>query len=133
LIVNEHLWIGSISYVKIKTFKYLGSLVTNRNSAQEEITFRLEAGNACYYSFQTLLSCRLLSKNLKIGIYKTTTLPDVLYGCEAWSLTFREERRLRVLENRRRIFLLKMGENVEWRRLHIEECHSLNRSPNQGD
>jgi hypothetical protein len=58
------------------------------------------AGNSCYYAVQTLLSCRLLSKNLKIKIYKTIVLPFVLYGCEAWSLTLREESRLRVFENR---------------------------------
>ena len=52
------------------------------------------------YSVQNLLSSRLLSKNLKIKIYRTIILPVVLYGCETWSLTLREERRLRVFENR---------------------------------
>ena len=52
------------------------------------------------------MSSRLLSKNLKIKIYRTIILPVVLYGCEAWSLTLREERKLRVFENMvlRRIF-----------------------------
>ena len=63
--------------------------------------YRLGAGNSCYYSVQTLLSSRLLSKNLKIKIYKII-LPVVLYGCETWSLTLREERRLRVFENRKK-------------------------------
>ena len=69
---------------------------------------------------------------MKIKIYKTIILPVVLYGYEAWSLTLREERRLRVLENRipRRIFGLKRDENGKWRRLHNEELHSLYRSPN---
>ena len=64
--------------------------------------------------------------------YKTIILPVVLYGCEAWSLTLREESRLSVFENRilRRIFGPKSDENVEWRRLHNEERHSLCRSPN---
>jgi hypothetical protein len=64
------------------------------------------AQNACYYSVQNLLSSRLLSKNLKIRIYRTIILPVVLYGCETWLLTLKEERRLRVFENRvlRRIF-----------------------------
>jgi hypothetical protein len=48
----------------------------------------------------SLLSSRLLSRNLKVKIYKTIILPVVLYGCETWSLTLREERRLRVFENR---------------------------------
>ena len=63
-------------------------------------------GNACYHLVQNLLSCRLLSRKLKIKIYRTIILPIVLYGCEAWSLTLREERKLRVFENMvlRRIF-----------------------------
>ena len=67
---------------------------------------RLELGNACYYSVQNLLSSRLLSKNLKIKIYRT------LYECETWSLTLREEKRLRVCENRvlRRVFGPKRDE-----------------------
>ena len=66
-----------------------------------------------------------LSKNLKIEIYKTIILPVVLYGCEAWSLTLREESRIL-----RRIFGPKRDENGEWRRLHNEELHSLYHSPN---
>ena len=55
---------------------------------------------------QNLLSFRLLSKNLNIKIYRTVILPVVLYGCETWSLTLREERKLRAFENRvlRKIF-----------------------------
>ena len=74
----------------------------------------------------------VLSKNLKIKIYSTIVLPVVLYGCETWFLTLREESRLRVFENRilRRIFGPKRHENEEWRRLHNEELHNLYRSPN---
>jgi hypothetical protein len=70
----------------------------------------------------------VLSKNLKIKIYKTIILPVVLYGCETWSLTFREEHILRVFENRvlRRIFGPKRDEVTgEWRKLHNEEFHDL--------
>jgi hypothetical protein len=67
---------------------------------QEDIKIRLNSGNACYHSVQNLLSSRLSSKNLKIRIYKTIILPVVLYGCETWSLTLREEHRLWVFENR---------------------------------
>jgi hypothetical protein len=66
----------------------------------------------------------LLSKNLKIKIYRTIILPVVLYGCETWSLTLREEHRLRVLGNRllRRMFGPKRDEVTgEWRKLHNEE------------
>ena len=77
---NENIKIGSNSYEKVKTFKYLGSLLTNLNSIQEKIKCRLKAGNSCYYSVQTLFSSRLLSKNLKIKIYKTIILPVVKRG-----------------------------------------------------
>jgi hypothetical protein len=78
----------------------------------EEIKRTLNSGNAFYHSVQNLLSSRLLSKNVKIRIYNTIILPVVLYGCETWSLTLREEHRLRVFENRvlRRIFGPKRAE-----------------------
>jgi len=76
--------------------RYLGTTITNQNSVQEEIKSRLKSENACYYSVQNLLSSSLLSKNLKIKIYRIIILPVVLYGCETWSLTFREESGLRV-------------------------------------
>ena len=80
-----------------------------------------------------LLSSSLLSKNLKIKIYRTLILPVVLYGCETWSLTLREEHRLRVFENRvlRRIFGPKRdGVTGDWRKLHNEELNDLYCSPN---
>jgi hypothetical protein len=78
------------------------------------------------------LSSRLLSSNVKVKIYKTIILPVVLYGYETWSLTLREEHRLRVFENRvlRRIFGPKRDEvTVEWRKLQSEELHNLYLSP----
>ena len=89
----------------------------NKNSIQEEIKSRLKVGNACYYSIQNLLSSSLLSKMLNIKIYRTIKLPVVLYGCETGSLILREERRLRVFENRvlRRVFGPKRDEVTgEW-------------------
>ena len=58
IIANAHINIGSNSYEKVETFKYLGSLLTNQNSIREEIKCRLKAGNSCYYSVQTFLSSR---------------------------------------------------------------------------
>ena len=77
---------------------------------------------------QNRLSSSLLSKNLKIKIYITIILPVVLYGCETWSLTLKEERRLSVFENRvlRRIFEPKRDEvTEEWRKLHNEKLNNL--------
>jgi len=112
------------SLERVEEFKYLGTTLTNQNFIQEEIKSRLKSGNACYPSVQNLLSSSLLSKNLKIKIHRTITLLIVLYGCETWSLTLREERKLRVFENRvlRRIFGHKRDEVTdEWRKLHNEE------------
>jgi len=109
-------------------FKYLGTTLTNQNSIVEEIKGRLTSGNACYHSVQNLSSFRLLSKNLKIKIYRTVILPVVLYGCETLSLTLREERKLRVFENRvlRKIFGPRRDEVTgECRRLHNEELNDL--------
>ena len=75
---------------------------------------------------QNLLYSRLLSKNLKVKIYRNVILPAVLYGCETWSLTLREERKMRVFENMvlRRIFGPRRDEVTgEWRRLHNEELN----------
>jgi hypothetical protein len=74
----------------------------------------------------------LLYKNLKIKIYRTIILPVALYGCETWSLTLREERRLRVSEKRvlRRTFGPKRDKVTwEWRKLHYEELNELNCTP----
>jgi hypothetical protein len=73
-----------------------------------------------------------LSSNLKFKIYKTIILPVILYGGETWSLTLREERRLRVFGNRvlRRIFGPKRDEvKGKWRKLHSGELHNLYSSP----
>ena len=79
------------------------------------------------------MSSSLLSKNLKIKIYRTIILPVVLYGCETWSLILGEERRLRVFENivAGRIFGPERDEVTgEWRKLHNAELNDLYRTPN---
>jgi len=125
--------IDNSSCERVEEFKYLGTTLTNQNSIQEEIKSRLNSGNACYHSVQHLLSSSLLSKNLKIKIYRTIILPVVLYGHETWSLTLREEQRLRVSENTvlRRIFGPKRDEVAgEWRKLNNEEVNDLYSLPN---
>ena len=103
---NYSVRIDYSTFRRVEVFKYLGTTLTHQNSIPEEIKSRLRLGNACYHSVQNLLSSRLLSKNLKIKIYRTIILPIVFYRCETWSLILREERKLRVFENMvlRRIF-----------------------------
>jgi len=106
------------SFDREEGFKYLGTTLTDQNSIQEKIKGKLKSENACYHSVQNLLSSILVSKNLKIKIYRTIVFLVVLCTCEIWSLTLREECRLRVLEDRvlRRIFRPKKDEVTgEWR------------------
>jgi hypothetical protein len=110
----------------------MGTTLSDQNCIHEEIKSRLDSGNACYHSVQSILPSRLLSRNVKVKIYKTIILPVVLYGYETWSLALREEHRLRVFENRvlRRIFGPKRDEVArEWRKLHNEELHNFYSSP----
>ena len=81
-------YVDNSSIESVEAFKFLGATLTNQNLIQEEIKSRMKLGNACYHSVQNLLSSSLLSKNLKIKIYRTIIVPVVLYGCETWSLTF---------------------------------------------
>jgi hypothetical protein len=98
----------------------------------EESNSRLNSGNACCRSVHSLLSSRLLHRNIKFKIYKIIILPVVFYGCETWSLISREEHRLRVFENRvlRGVFEPKRDEVTgEWRKLHNVVLHNLYSSP----
>ncbi|KAJ4450748.1 hypothetical protein ANN_02178 [Periplaneta americana] len=132
IVRNGNIKIGNLSFEEVEEFKYLGATVTNINDTREEIKYRINMGNACYYSVEKLLLSSLLSKNQKVRIYKTVILPVVLYGCETWTLTLRVEQRLRVFENKvlRKIFGAKRDEVTgEWRKLHNTELHALYFSP----
>ena len=74
---SHNIKVDTRSFEMVKEFKYLGTTLTNRNSIQEEIKSRLKSENACYHSVQNLLSSSLLSKILKIKIYRTIILSVV--------------------------------------------------------
>jgi hypothetical protein len=101
--------------------KYLGTTLTNQNDIHDEVK---NSGNSCYHSVQNLLSSRLISKNLKINIYKTVILPIVLCGSETWSLTLREKHRLRVFENT--VLRSIYGPKIEEKTVRGENCIMMN-------
>jgi hypothetical protein len=72
--------IDNSSFERVEEFKYSGAILTHQNSIHDEIKSRLKSGNACYHSVQNLLCSRLLSKNLKIKIYRNIILPVVVHG-----------------------------------------------------
>jgi len=126
---NHNKKIYKISSKRAEGFRYLGTNLTNQNSIQKEIQTRLKSGNACYHSVQNILSSSLLSRNLKIKICRNIILPVVLYGCETWSLTLREESRF---ENKvpRRIFGSRRDEVMGVEKTTVEEMNDLYSSPN---
>jgi hypothetical protein len=116
------------SFENVSHFKYLGTTVTIHDLIQEEVRRRLNTGNTCYH----LVQSGLMSKKLKIRIYKTIILPVVLYGCETWSLISGVQHRLRVFKNRvlMRIFGPKRDDVTGgWMKLHNEERRDLYSPP----
>ena len=93
--------IENLSFDNMEKFKYMWVTVMNTNDIREEIKRRINTGNSCYYSLQKNLSSLLLSKKLNINTRsKTIILPVAVCGSESWSLTLRDENRLRVFENK---------------------------------
>jgi hypothetical protein len=133
------------SHVSLLTYLYFSSYgndtdevpiwvqqLTDQNCIHKETDSRLNLQNACYHLVQSLLSSQLLSRNIKVKIYKTIILPLVSYGCETWSLTLREEHRLRVFENMVlwKIFGPMQHELIgEWRKSHRKRLRTLYSSP----
>jgi hypothetical protein len=116
-----------------ENLRVIGLEIKKKILIQEGIKKKLNSGKACCHSVQNLLSSHLLLKNVNIRIYKTIILLVVLYGCETWSLTLREEHRLTVFENKvlRRTFGPKRDVVMGgWRKLHNEELYDLYSSQN---
>jgi hypothetical protein len=88
---EKYIRINNSDIERINKFKYLGSIITNNNNISSEISHRINTGNTGYYGLRNILRSRLLKKDTKCKIYKTLIRPVVLYGCESWTLTKKEE------------------------------------------
>jgi hypothetical protein len=90
---KQQINIGNMCFDDTAKFKHFYN-TNSQNCMHEEIMSRLNSGNVCYHSVHSLLSSRLIYRNVKVKIYKTVILPVILYGCENWSLTLNEKNRL---------------------------------------
>jgi len=125
-VVNgNHLQCGEYEFEQVRELSYLGSQLNKINSTNCEIQAGIISGNRCYYSCGALMKSRALNRSLQLKIYKTLIRPAVTYGCEAWTLTSRNEQQLRISERKilRKIFGPVQDENRLWR---IRKNHELN-------
>jgi hypothetical protein len=114
---DEHLCCGQHKFEHVKGFSYLGSQMNQTNSISSEIQTRILSGNRRYYAHRKLMKSRALNISVKLKIYKSLIRPVVTYGCEAWTLTSRDEQHLRIFERRilRTIFDPVQNEGGSWR------------------
>ncbi|KAI5642211.1 reverse transcriptase (RNA-dependent DNA polymerase) domain-containing protein [Phthorimaea operculella] len=94
--------VNGVTYKGVSKFKYLGCTVTDTNQRQEEIDIRIQNALRCSAALHKILTSKLISRRTKIRVYKTVIRPILMYGCEAWTLTLKEENKLLVAE--RKIF-----------------------------
>ena len=103
---SDHLRCGKYEFEHVKEFTYPGSQLNQTISTSSEIQARILSGNRCYCARGKLIKSRALNRRSKLKIYKSLIRPIVTCGCEAWTLTNRDEQYLRILERRilRKIF-----------------------------
>lgn len=125
---NNVLQINNTAFTKTNEFNYLGTIVTSDNSIKIEIESRIQKANKCYYSLLTVFKSKLISRNTKLQVYKSLIIPVLTYGSETWTLTKKEENRLRVFERKilRKIFgPIRDRISDEWRLLNNNEIYKL--------
>ena len=121
---------GGMNVEMVDKFKYLGSVVTAGDEVQEEMKERIAAGARCAGALRRVLTCRWISRAVKVQIYTTVIRPVVLYGAETWRTTKAMERKLDVFENGiMRQICGPVQENGQWRRRHNAELRNLTELP----
>jgi len=119
--------VDNINLNILKEISYVGSQMNQTNSISSEIQVRILSGNRCYYAYGKLMKSRALNRSSKLKIYKSLISPVVTYGCEAWTLTNRDEQHLRISERRilRKIFGPVQSEDGSWRIIMNYELNEL--------
>jgi hypothetical protein len=123
--------INGVTYGGVTEFIYLGTLISNVNSVQNEIQRRILAGNRTYFAAISLFRNRLLSRATKIILYKTKVRPAVTYGAETWTMTKKAEEAVLIFE--RKIFRRMCGakyEDGEWKSRTNRELEELSKAEN---
>jgi hypothetical protein len=130
--MDQVLEVDHFKFKRVNSFKYLGSIVTEKNDITKEVAARIQAGNRNYYGLEKLLSSRSLSREIKRRLYTSLIRPVILYGSETWALRKSDENKFLILERRilRKIFgPIKNNITGEWRRrknIELQEIFNEN-------
>ena len=98
--VGQNITMDTYNFEVVQAFKYLGSILNFTNDIEEEIKTRIAQGNRSFYALKHLFKSSILSRATKLGLYKTIVRPIVMYGCETWSLTTKQEEDLNCFERK---------------------------------
>ena len=98
--IGQNITIDEYNFEVVQSFKYLGSIVNVDNDIEEEVKMRLSLGNKCFYALKHLFRNTLVNRNTKLRLYKTLIPPIVMYACETWSLTQKQETYFNCFERR---------------------------------
>ncbi|KAF0749456.1 Reverse transcriptase domain-containing protein [Aphis craccivora] len=130
--VQNALVVGGFTFERVSIFKYLGVDVNQQANSHKEIERRITTGNKSYFALVLVFKSRLISKNIKIRLYKVLIRPIVLYTCGAWAKIKSDEKRLLLFERRilRRIYGPKRNEENVYERRTNAELREIFKEPN---
>lgn len=125
--VMTHVQIGKYKLEEVQTFKYLGTIISNKNDRSIEIEQRIKSGHSAYYRYKEIMRSKRISNKTKIRVYKTAIRPTVLYAAETMSATKKDEEKLKVFERKivRKIYGLKKINDEQYRRLTNQEITNI--------
>jgi len=124
--LHQDLAIGNYMFKRVDSFKFLGTMVSKMNNRSVEVNARLIMANIAYYGLQNHMKSRIMSRNIKILLYKTLIRPVLTYGAETWVLSKQDEHRLSIFE--RKILLRIYGPVIDggrWRIRTNQELYQL--------